>query len=117
MQIFKEGWNDHGIRTVQHCSPRQLFVSGCLRLQMSGLTAMDVFDAVDESLYGIDNDEMTPPVATEEAVMIPESQFHIPLEVLNELHREIDPLALSDNHGIEIYDSVLLFLEERHVIT
>lgn len=37
LKVFEEGWNDHGIRTADHHSPRQLFVRGCLRLQLSGL--------------------------------------------------------------------------------
>ena len=32
LQIFREGWNHHGIRTANHRSPHQLFVEGTLRL-------------------------------------------------------------------------------------
>ena len=49
LKVFQNGWNDHSIRTAHHHSPKQLFVSGCLQLQMAGLTAMDLFDNVEES--------------------------------------------------------------------
>ena len=48
LTAFKEGWNNHGIRTEQGQSPYQLYVAGSLRLQLSGLVAMDVFSDVDE---------------------------------------------------------------------
>lgn len=48
----------HGIRTENNKSPLQLFHAGALRLQHSGLVAMDLFQPVDEE-YGVDPDEPT----------------------------------------------------------
>ena len=104
LHIFQEGWNNHSIRTAHHDLLRQLFVLGCLHLQMSGLTAMDLFDVVDQS-YGIDEEELSP--AEDESVAIPESRFHVPISELVQLQQEINPLAESENYGIEIYESVL----------
>ena len=115
LQIFHEGWNDHGIRTAQHGSPRQLFVSGCLRLQMSGLTAMDVFDTVDETYYGVDSEEITPS-STDLGVIVSESRFHLPVSDLTDLQQEVNPLEGSENYGIELYESVLAYLEQRHLL-
>lgn len=44
--IFHEGWNDHGLRTVHNMSLCQLFVSGALHLRESGLASLDFFDQV-----------------------------------------------------------------------
>ena len=115
LRVFKEGWNEHSIRTANYHSPKQLFVSGCLRLQMSGLTAMDLFDVVEGS-YGIDEEETSPDAEQEERVAIPPSRFHIPASDLTDLQQEIDPLTQSENYGIELYESVLDFLQQRHLI-
>ena len=69
LQQFKEGWNHHPIRTERGLSPHQLFISGTLRLQNSGLVAMDFFEDVDED-YGIDEDGLVPD-ASEGGVEIP----------------------------------------------
>ena len=116
LRIFCEGWNDHGIRTAHHQSPRQIFVSGCLRMQMSGLTAMDVFDTVDESHYGVDGDEITPMESEAGSVIVPESLIHIPVSDLADLREEVNPLDSSENYGIELYESVLVFLQQRHLL-
>ncbi len=41
LNAFREGWNCHGIRTEHNLSPHQMFVRGALRLQRSGLDAVD----------------------------------------------------------------------------
>ena len=51
MLCFKDGWNNHGIRTEHNQSPNQLFVAGALRLRQSGLTALDFFDCVSDIVY------------------------------------------------------------------
>ena len=54
---FKDGWNNHGIQTEHNQSPNQLFVAGGLRLQQSGLTALDFFDHVSDN-YGVEEDSL-----------------------------------------------------------
>ena len=71
LQGFKEGWNNHGIRTAGHKSPNQLiFVQGVLRLQNSnsGLTALDFSEHIDDA-YGMDDDDSGPRNAVEGAVV------------------------------------------------
>ena len=53
LNVFRDGWNQHGIRTEGIHSPLQLFHAGTLRLQNTGLEAMDLFTTV-SSDYGID---------------------------------------------------------------
>ena len=115
LKIFEEGWNDHGIRTAEHNSPRQLFVQGCLRLQLSGLTAMDIFEQVGES-YGIDPDEITPSGTEVEGVNVPELRIHISPDDFTDLQHQFNPLSSSDNYGIEIYEGVIAFLRRRNML-
>lgn len=51
IDTFRDAWNHHGIRTIEHMSPKQVFVSGVLHLYESGLAAVDFFDNVGDS-YG-----------------------------------------------------------------
>ena len=53
LNAFRDGWNQHGIRTEGNHSPLQLFHAGMLRLQNSGLEAMDLFNTVGNE-YGRD---------------------------------------------------------------
>ena len=59
LDAFRDGWNQHGIRTEGNHSPLQLFHSGILRLQNSGLEAMDLFNIVGED-YGLDSEAPYP---------------------------------------------------------
>ena len=59
LEAFKDGWNMHGIRTENNKSPLQLFNAGALRLQHSGLEAMDLFQTADEE-YGVDDPNVLP---------------------------------------------------------
>ena len=105
MEIFKEGWNNHGLRTMHNLSPRQLFVSGALQLQGSGLVAVDFFDQV-TSNYGIEMEEEATDGAYE-GVTVPESRIVLS-EVDEELLRQhINPLEDSDNYAIEMYEAAV----------
>ena len=53
LDAFRDGWNQHRIRTERNHSPLQLYHAGTLRLQNSGLAAMDLFNMVDNE-YGLD---------------------------------------------------------------
>jgi len=91
LKTFQEGWNSHGIRTAGHLSPKQLFIQGALRLQSSGLIALDFFNHVSDS-YGISNDDPSP---TEEtgSVTVPQSRLTLQPQQLQE---EVNPLSESD---------------------
>ena len=65
LDAFRDGWNQHGIRTEGNHSPLQLYHAGTLRLQNSGLEAMDLFNIVDDDEYGLDPEAPYP--TTEES--------------------------------------------------
>ena len=108
IDLFVQGWNNHGIRTAAGHSPRQLFVSGVLRLQHSGLAAVDFMDNVHSS-YGIDYEDVTP-LQENEVVIVPVCNLNIPEETISHLRANVDPLAHSDNHGIELYEQALAII-------
>ena len=109
LEIFHEGWNSHGIRTEHHLSPQQLFTAGALRLRTSGLDALDFFDIVDED-YGVSLQDPQPEGNDHETIAVPQSRFVIPQEDMLALQERVNPLANSDNYGINIYLDVLQFL-------
>ena len=105
LSLFRAGWNNHRIRTVHNLSPEQLFTAGVLRLQRSGLVALDFLED-----YGIDEDGL--PTTTDEnsGVEVPEGNLSLDSEQLTNLQRVVDPLQESNNYGIDVYEEALLFL-------
>ena len=114
LQQFKDGWNSHPIRTARNKSPHQLFSAGMILLQHSGLTAMDYFNTVDSS-YGIDGDE---PVLLDDdthisyGVEVPRCSFRLTDVQYRILQYTIDPLASSDEYGIDLFEQVIQFINE-----
>ena len=110
IKLFQDAWNHHGLRTMRNASPHQLFTGGALRLQQSGLQALDFFESVD-SAYGIDEDMTWIPTAEEDTVRIPETRLNVTPETSALLQGQVNPLAESDNFGIELYQSAVSLLE------
>ena len=108
LSAFKNGWNNHSLRTEHGQSPQQLFVSGALRLWQSGTAALDFFENVRDEQYGVEEEEL---VAEEEnEIIIPENRFQLTNEQLLQLQQQVDPLAQSENHAIEIYERTLEYI-------
>ena len=104
---FIKGWNNHPIRTAHHKSPHQLFTAGALLLQHSGLAALDFFNDVDDS-YGIDIDG---PLCRQEGnIVVPEVAVTLSSENFIRLRQAVDPLATSDEFGIDLFEQVLQFM-------
>ena len=106
---FREGWNYHSIRTEYNQSPYQLFVSGALRLQESGLAALDFFEEVDEN-YGIEEVGFSSNDSNE-TVNISPVGFELSEEHYRHLNATVNPLANSDNFGIDIYQQVMQYID------
>ena len=103
---FKEGWNNHSIRTAHGRTPNQLYTKGLLQLQRSGLTAVDFFDLVND-YYGVEEGGLS---NVGEEVVVPAVQFQLTDELFEELVQLIDPLSASDNFGIELYRQTCEFI-------
>ena len=108
LKCFREGWNHHGMRTVSHLSPHQQFTRRALELQQSGLVALDFFENVDSHYGGSIEDPIH--VESESAVVVPQIRFNIAEDELDQLIATYNPLQDSDNYGVELYTSVVEFL-------
>ena len=106
LKAFQNGWNQHGIRTANHLSPRQLFVRGALQLRLSGIAALDFFEDINEG-YGRSHDDPVPTDVEVDSITVPEVRFTLSGNQLAALSALIDPLKESNNYGIELYCSVL----------
>ena len=101
---FIDGWNHHRIRTAHNKSPHMLYTSGMLLLQHSKLTALDFFDDVDYD-YGIDEDA---PVPSNDISSISYQRGDADYRLLQQT---VDPLAPSDDYGVDLYDQTLNFVD------
>ena len=105
---FAGMWNHHSLRTEKGLSPHQLFTSGVLQLTNSGLTAMDLFDVVpgdygniEEGVVGDDD----------EGIEIPQCEYQLLEDDLEQLQQTVNPLQESDNYGIDLYFATLQYLQ------
>ena len=111
LQEFKDAWNSHKIRTASNKSPQQLFTAGMMILQHSQLTALDFFDDVQDS-YGIDNDgPEADPEDEDGTVSVPEVNINLSPADYRTLTSTIDPLAPSQDFGIDLYESVVQYIQ------
>lgn len=85
----QRGWNHHSIRTENNHSPHQLFVRGSLLLREE---------------YGVEEEGIVPQASS---VNVPETQFALLDEHYDTLCQHVNPLAPSDNYGIELYQQAL----------
>ena len=105
---FVGSWNNHPIRTASYKSPQQLFTAGALLLQNSQLPAFDFFHNVDDE-YGIDT-EGPVPSHDENGITIPESSLKFLVSDIATLKHNIDPLAVSEDYGLDLYEQTLSFI-------
>ncbi|XP_065892452.1 uncharacterized protein [Dysidea avara] len=106
---FREGWNNHSIRTENNKTPYQLFVSGILQLHQSGLTALDFFDSVDEN-YGIDEAGLSHDDFNE-SVEISIIEFELSEDNYRNLTNTVDPLNNSESYGIDLYQRTIQYID------
>ena len=105
---FKDGWNNHRIRTAHNQSPEQLFTAGVLRLQRSGMVAVDFFETLDDS-YGMEENGL-PGAVDPSGVEVPEGGFSLTDEQFAVLQHTVNPLRESSNYAIDLYEECLYFL-------
>lgn len=133
---FISQWNNHGLRTERHLSPRQLFVRGCLQQQGRPLTAVqDIFatpsatpppaaaplpPATEVAPHVAAASLPTPDVPGDvaglldwgEGVIVPEIDYPIEGEVMEQIRAQFDPLSgLRGQHGIHLICGLISFLE------
>jgi len=105
LQKFMDAWNYHSLRTEHNHTPHQLFTSGTLALRNAGMVALDFMDNVNE-YYGIDDGQLTADY-DEDPVVPPINTTQLTQQQISTLQQTINPLAASDNYGIEIYQQAV----------
>ena len=120
LQQFRNQWNNHGVRTLHHETPLQVFVGNCLELQNSNLTAMQDLFGHDEVVepdteHGREAGEVfeREDWVTESTVEVPELPCPLNEDALSSLQQSIDPQTPSTELGMDIYFKVLTFIEEN----
>ena len=89
-------------------TPNQLFTTGMLALHQSNHTAaLDFYEHIDKN-YGIDEEGMG---EEDEGVSIPCSTISLSEEQNSQLHHQINPMADDRNFGIDLYQQVVIFLD------
>ncbi len=109
---FEESWNNHSLRTEHGHSPHQMFVAGSLLLQRSGSVALDFFDDISEDEYGLDEEGLGGGSELEVSgeVEVSESTLQLTPEHMVQLQQAVNPLAESENYGIELYENTVHFI-------
>ena len=111
---FTNSWNNYAMRTANHKSPLQLFTAGLL-LQNSQISALDLFDDVDDS-YGIDPEGSVSVASDNSGIEIPENTLRFSERDIHVLKQTIDPCAPSDNYGIHLYEQTLQCISNLNTI-
>lgn len=107
LQQFHDAWNHHGVRTENGHTPNQLFTVGSLRLQRSGLSALDFFHHIPED-YGIEEGGLAP---DDEEAFIPRINMEPTGAQLAQLETTVNPLDNSDDFGVSLYSRALQIVE------
>ena len=83
-------------------------MAGALQLRNSRMVALDFFDNVNSDYYGVDEEGLA--ANEDDAVVVPENGFNLTDEQFQQLQQSVNPLADSDNHGIELYEETIEFI-------
>ena len=119
LSIFRDGFDNHSLRTESNMTPNQLWLLGQQNYQPQ---QVDIDDS-DLTFYGVDfegplpseryNDVMA---INDMAVVLPDLAFAMPNEVFESLKAEVDPMADSDSNGIDIYLTARNFIHAHEMV-
>ncbi|XP_057201282.1 uncharacterized protein LOC130561141 [Triplophysa rosa] len=110
IEVFVDQWNNHGLRTVGHQTPYQLFVQGYLQRQAQPLTAMaEVFETNTAPQGAVAS---VPVLNRQEVVSVPVNQFS-PSQIQMQQFQEVDILGGPMNgEAIDALQTVIRILQE-----
>ena len=110
---FRSQWNNHGLSTQGSQTPLQLWHRGVVSHIGSNNTSIRGVFQIDQHL-GTDNGEPLPAVESRNNIEVPENSVHVSNSTMQEIQELIDPLMNDGNHGIQLFLSLLHFLQARH---
>ncbi|MEQ2238673.1 hypothetical protein ILYODFUR_035583, partial [Ilyodon furcidens] len=108
---FRNQWNNHGLSTQNGQTPLQLWHTGVINNMAQQNTAVDSIFELHEN-FGVDHAGPLPDIQTRNNVVIPDIDVGINDTALNLMHRTFDPLQNDGNYGIDLFCSVVTFLEQ-----
>ena len=98
-----QAYNSHSIRTEHNWSPYRMWVNGMINCRTSCLPGSNMDD--DTEHYGIDPDE--PGYSSDDDIQLNVSDtLQVEEEIINQLKACFDPLAASNDLGVDIYTRV-----------
>ena len=106
---FVAAWNRHPVSGCHGQSPVQLYTKAMIELRQQNLPAFDFFEPVADS-YGTCDEDLVP---EDEGTYVPVDPIDINIgtDDFELLQNTINPLCTSTNHGIDIFEQVLLAVE------
>lgn len=113
---FQNQWNNHGLSTQNGRSPLQLWHAGVINNIAQQNTAVDSIFHIDES-FGVDTDGPLPCVQTNNNVVIPDIAVGINDTTFSLMQCTFNPLQDDGNYGIDLFCSVVTFLEEHNSLS
>ena len=111
LESFVEAWNLHPIRTERNWSPVQMWTNGMIDLRNQSLTAVAHVvgysgSTDDLKWYGYDPQAPHPNDDSLSTVLVDNVNFDVSEELENQLSY-VNPLAESNNFGIDLYEEVI----------
>ncbi|XP_060761028.1 uncharacterized protein LOC132870981 [Neoarius graeffei] len=109
LDVFREGWDNHPLRTEQNLTPNQLWEIGQMQ--------HPVVNPEDMNIPVIDWEESGEVPEPHLGVNVPQLESPLTPEQLETLKSLIDPMQPSQSHGVDIFLTTLQYvvniLEER----
>jgi len=113
---FSEAWNNHPVSTERNRTPLQIWTEGFYRLSTSDPNKCDLLDFTENiDLLGIDFNGPTPELQTQNHVVIPEVDLALNDAEIEYLVSNFDPLENDGDHGIQVYNRVVVYLSSLPV--
>lgn len=103
---FVGAWNRHPVSGCQGQSPVQLYTRAMIELRQKNLPSFDFFEPVTDSYGECDDEDLIP---DEEGVYVAVDpiDFNFDIALLN----HINPLNISANYGINLFEQVFVAVE------
>lgn len=108
---FTNQWNHHGLSTQGGQTPLQLWNTGIINRIGQGYIAVDAIFNTNNS-YGEDEEGPLPELQTNNNVVIPDINVNINETTSLAMQHHFDPLQNDGNNGINLFSSLLHFLQQ-----
>lgn len=111
---FTDQWNNHALSTERHMTPLQLWYRGVITHVGESSTAVNsVFHANETSMLDVNGP--LPELHLTNNVEVPENNFHVNDTIMEEINQAINPFTEDGNHGIDLFVTLVHFLQARLV--